>query len=92
MTSQPHALSERGRKHGRPVSWAVVVVAIAAFAAGGAALILGLWIMVYVCAGIFALCGPVGLLVGIMDDTVQWVLPTDVHESRHRVDDVHGPA
>lgn len=89
--SGPQPLTERGRKHGRPTSWAVVGVAVAAFAGGGAAMILGMWVLVFVCAGVFVLSGPVGLRLGIMDDTVEWLLPTDAQEHRHRVDEAHGP-
>lgn len=74
-TGEPYPLSERGRKHGKPSSWVLVVVTSAAFACGGVALILGWWWLFFTCAGIFALSVPLGALVGIMDDTVQWTLP-----------------
>lgn len=59
-----------GRPHGKVSSWALAAVVIAAFATGGAALILQLWPLFWVCAGVFVLCVPVGMAIGIMDDTV----------------------
>lgn len=79
--TQPHPLSEHGHRHGKPSSWAVVSVAIVAFAVGGAAMILGMWIAVYVCAGVFVLTVPIGLLVGMMEDTVQYVTPPEGRRS-----------
>lgn len=79
-----HPLNEHGRMHGRPSSWALVAVTITAFAVGGAALILGMWWLVYVCAGIFALSPVAGLLVGIMDDTVQWASPPSTLNQPHQ--------
>jgi hypothetical protein len=49
-----------------------VAVIIAAFAAGGVALIIQSWPMFFACVGVVALSIPVGKLIGIMDDTVSW--------------------
>lgn len=73
--TQPHPLNERGHTHGRPSSWAVVTVILAAFAVGGAALILQMWILFFVCAGVFVLSVPAGMLIGMMNDTVEWITP-----------------
>lgn len=59
-----------GRPHGKVSSWALAAVVIAAFATGGAALILQLWTLFWVCLGVFVVCIPVGMAIGIMDDTV----------------------
>lgn len=56
--------------HGRPRSWVLVGVVIAAFCAGGVAVVDHLWVLFWVCAGIVALAIPVGKFIGIMDDTV----------------------
>lgn len=65
----------RGSPHGRPSSWALVIVTIVAFAGGGAALILGAWTAFYVCAAAFALCIPAAGVLHLMDDTVSWTSP-----------------
>jgi hypothetical protein len=57
-------------RHGRPASWALVAVVIAAFAVGGAAIIEHLWWLFWVCAGVVVLAVPAGKVIGIMDDTV----------------------
>jgi hypothetical protein len=56
---------------GRPRSWVLVAVVIAAFTAGGAAIIARLWPLFWVCVGVTLLAIPVGKLIGIMDDTVE---------------------
>jgi hypothetical protein len=56
--------------HGRPRSWMLAVVVIAAFCAGGLAVIGHWWTLFWVCAALVALAFPVGKLIGIMDDTV----------------------
>jgi hypothetical protein len=48
----------------------LVAVIIAAFVAGGAALITGSWWLFWACAGIVVLSVPAGKIIGIMDDTV----------------------
>lgn len=73
-TPEPHP---GGSAHGRPGSWLLVAVVLAAFAAGGVALIAQLWWLFWVCVGVVVLSAPVGRLVGIMNDTVQWVVPLD---------------
>jgi hypothetical protein len=57
-------------RHGRPASWVLVGVIIAAFCAGGVAIIAHLWVLFWVCAGIVVLSVPAGMLIGIMKDTV----------------------
>ena len=57
-------------RHGRPRSWVLVGVLIAAFCIGGVAVIKNWWVVCWVCGGIVALCIPVGKIIGIMDDTV----------------------
>lgn len=59
-----------GRPHGKASSWVLAAFVIAAFATGGAALILRLWPLFWACVGVFVLCIPVGVAIGIMDDTV----------------------
>lgn len=74
-TNEPYPLNRRGRKHGKPSSWVLVVVMTTAFACGGVALILGVWWLFFTCAAVFALGVPAGAVIGIMDDTVQWTIP-----------------
>jgi len=57
-------------RHGRPRSWVLVSVVIAAFCAGGVAVVGHLWVLFWVCAGVVVLSVPVGKMIGIMDDTV----------------------
>jgi hypothetical protein len=56
--------------HGRPASWVLVTAIIAAFLAGGIAIIARQWVLFWVCAGIVVLSVPAGALIGIMHDTV----------------------
>ncbi len=56
--------------HGRPVSWVLVGVLIAAFIAGGLAVVNHLWWLFWVCLGITVLSVPDGKVIGIMNDTV----------------------
>jgi len=65
-------LSLGGHPHGKASSWAVVGVVVAAFLAGGAALIVHLWWLLALSAGVVALCVPAALAVRMMDDTVIW--------------------
>lgn len=61
---------EGGHPHGKPASWVLVAVVIAAFTAGGLAIIVHAWWLVWTCAGIIVLAIPAGKVVGIMNDTV----------------------
>jgi hypothetical protein len=63
---------EGGHPHGKPASWVLVAVVVAAFAVGGVALIEHAWWLLWTCAGIAVLALPAGKLVGIMNDTVSW--------------------
>ncbi len=65
-------VAQGGHPHGRPASWVLVTVVIAAFAAGGAALITHLWWLLWTCAEVVVLAVPAGKVIGIMDDTVAW--------------------
>jgi hypothetical protein len=58
------------QRHGRASSWALVFVVFAAFCVGGAAIIVHLWWLFWVCVGVVVVAVPVGKIVGIMDDTV----------------------
>lgn len=86
--SEPRPLTERGRPHGRPVSWVLVVLVAAAFALGGASMILQLWLVFWICVAVIVLCVPVGLAIGIMEDTVGWTLPMSAEQRRR----YHGSA
>jgi hypothetical protein len=44
---------------------------VAAFVAGGAAVVWRLWVLFWVCAGLVLLAIPLGWMIGIMNDTVQ---------------------
>jgi hypothetical protein len=57
-------------RHGKPASWVLVGVIIAAFCAGGFAIIFHLWVLFWVCAGVVVLSVPAGKIIGIMGDTV----------------------
>ncbi|HLX47780.1 MAG TPA: hypothetical protein VKS82_05570 [Streptosporangiaceae bacterium] len=63
---------EGGHPHGRPSSWVVVAVVIAAFTAGGVSLVVQSWWLFWTCAGIIVLCIPAGKVAGIMNDTISW--------------------
>jgi hypothetical protein len=65
-------IGEGGSPHGKPSSWVLVAVIIAAFAGGGLALIIQSWTLFFVCVGIVGLSIPAGKLIGIMNDTVSW--------------------
>jgi hypothetical protein len=67
-TEEP--LGDHPHRHGRPASWALVAVDIAAFCVGGVAVIDQLWVLFWVCAGVVALSVPAGKVIKIMDDTV----------------------
>ena len=55
--------------HGRPVSWALVSVVIAAFTADGLAIVNHLWWLFWMCLALTVLAVPAGKIIGIMDDT-----------------------
>jgi hypothetical protein len=63
-------IGDHGYLHGRPTSWLFVAVLIAAFIAGGFAVVDHLWPLFWVCLAIAILAVPAGKLVGIMADTV----------------------
>ena len=52
------------------MSWALVGVVVAAFTAGGVAIIEHWWWLFWVCLGVVVLSVPAGALIGIMKDTV----------------------
>lgn len=63
-------LGDHPHRHGKPASWVLVAVIIAAFTAGGFAIVYHLWVLFWVCVGIVALSVPAGKIIGIMGDTV----------------------
>jgi len=63
---------EEGHPHGKPASWVLVAVVIAAFLTGGAAIIAHIWWLLWACIGIVVLAVPAGKMIGIMEDTVAW--------------------
>jgi hypothetical protein len=69
-TYREEPVGEHPYRHGRPRSWVLVGVVIAAFCAGGVAVIGHLWVLFWVCAALVVLAVPVGKMIGIMDDTV----------------------
>lgn len=70
-TPEPgQTLGGHHHRHGRPVSWVLIAVIIAAFCAGAAAIIADWWWLFWTAAGIVALSVPAGWLAGIMKDTV----------------------
>ncbi|MGH3319116.1 MAG: hypothetical protein ACRDN9_02860 [Streptosporangiaceae bacterium] len=79
--SEPRPLSSHGHPRGKLSSWALIGGMIAAFAAGGVALIFGVWPIVYAMAGVFVAGVPAGAALRIMDDTVQWTLPPSYRAS-----------
>jgi hypothetical protein len=74
---------EGGHPHGKPASWVLVAVVIAAFITGGAAIIAHTWWLLWTCTGIVVLAVPAGKVIGIMDDTVAWgSTPAATHDPR----------
>jgi hypothetical protein len=63
-------IGDHGQLHGKPASWVLVAVIIAAFVAGAFAVVYEVWPLFWVCLGIVVLSVPAGKLVGIMGDTV----------------------
>jgi hypothetical protein len=56
--------------HGKPASWAFVGVIIAAFVAGGFAIVCGIWWLFWACLGVAFAAVPVGKAIDVMGDTV----------------------
>jgi hypothetical protein len=56
--------------HGKPASWAFVGMIIAAFVAGGFAIVCGIWWLFWACLGVAFLAVPVGKAIDVMGDTV----------------------
>jgi hypothetical protein len=67
---QERPLGGHQYQHGKPASWVLVAVIIAAFVAGGVAIVTRVWWLFWTCAGIVALSVPAGKIIGIMNDTV----------------------
>ena len=58
--------------HGKPASWVLVVVTTAAFLAGGVSIITHAWVLLWACIAVVVLAVPAGMVIGIMNDTVDW--------------------
>jgi hypothetical protein len=65
-------IRDDGSHRGKPASWVLVAVMLAAFLAGGIALITHTYWLLWTCAAVFVLGIPVGKAIGIMADTVEW--------------------
>jgi hypothetical protein len=65
-------IPEGGHPHGKPASWILVTVVMAASAAGGLAIIMHTWWLLWACLAIVVLAVPAGKIIGIMEDTVDW--------------------
>lgn len=63
---------EGGHPHGKPASWVLVAVVTAASVTGGISIITHTWWLLWACIAIVVLAIPVGKMIGIMDDTVDW--------------------
>lgn len=78
-------MSLSGKPRGKRSSWGLVGVMIAAFVAGGLALVLHLWVVFWACVAVVVLSIPAGMAIRIMDDTVGWTLPmTAQSRARYR--------
>lgn len=82
--AEPRPLTEHGRPHGKVSSWVLVSVVAIAFAVGGAAMILHVWWLFWACVAVCVLSVPVGMLIGIMEDTVGWTMPMSATQRRSR--------
>ncbi|GGQ28148.1 hypothetical protein [Streptosporangium pseudovulgare] len=83
--SEPKPVSDRGRPHGRPVSWAFVAAFLVFFAAGGLGLVIGNMALFWSCLAAVVLMVPVGRGIRIMDDTMGWThARTDRHQKPAR--------
>lgn len=56
--SEPRPVTASGHPRGRLSSWLLIAVATTAFAAGGVALIVGVWWLVVTMAGVCVACVP----------------------------------
>jgi hypothetical protein len=65
-------LPEGGYSHGRPASWVLVAVVLAAALTGGISIITHSWWLLWACIAIAVLAVPAGKMIGIMDDSVDW--------------------
>jgi hypothetical protein len=81
----PRPVSGQGHPHGRPASWALVCVVLAAFVAGGIGLITHAWPVMIICAAVVVLSVPVGAAINIMSDTVGWTDAPPTHIDRGHV-------
>jgi hypothetical protein len=63
-------LGGHSRLHGRPSSWVLVTVVIAAFVVGGFAIVVHQWWLFWVSVAAVVLAVPIGKVIGIMGDTV----------------------
>jgi hypothetical protein len=63
-------IAGRPERHGRMSSWILVAVVFTAFCVGGAAIIVRLWWLFWVCVGVVVVAVPAGKIIGIMDDSV----------------------
>jgi hypothetical protein len=76
---------EGGHPHGKPASWVLVAVVVAAFTTGGLAIIAHAWWLMWTCAGICVLALPAGKIIGIMNETVAWgSTPAATHDPAQR--------
>jgi hypothetical protein len=65
-------IPQGGHPHGKPASWGLVTVVMVASVAGGLSIIAHAWWLLWACIAIVVLAIPVGKMIGIMDDTVDW--------------------
>jgi hypothetical protein len=65
-------IPQGGHPHGKPASWGLVTVVMVAFLVGGLSIIAHAWWLLWACIAIAVLAIPVGKMIGIMDDTVDW--------------------
>ena len=63
-------IGDHSHTYGQPASWVLVGVAIAAFVAGGFAIVFGLWWLFWGCLGVALLAVPAGKVIDIMGDAV----------------------
>jgi hypothetical protein len=63
-------IGDHSHTYGQPASWVLVGVAIAAFVAGGFAIVYGLWWLFWACLGVALLAVPAGKIIDIMGDAV----------------------
>jgi hypothetical protein len=65
-------LPEGDYSHGRPASWVLVAVVLAAALTGGISIITHAWVLLWACIAVAVLAIPAGKMIGIMDDSVDW--------------------